>query len=287
MHYPHAQCLSIVERRTTSVAPLSKQTMHADEGLPPELTDGDAHARRLNKSIVVVPFVGPTPEWGVEIALARLAQPSPSQRALSVDSKRRRHAGTDVVSAQRLTGNSSAVQSVACQTVQAGQRRCAVATDYRLPTHTSWIRDERARPCPMRKVERLARQGSAASPSQVVWWLPQDSKHPTRENVQTSHQDMIRLPPRCCLHHGRFHLLSSPDAVGPAFPLSTVEVTRVANRHTCRRYLGPFSVPNAASCAFATCLCCLRGFCFLCHQCCMCCLEAGAPLSLFSPHSFK
>jgi hypothetical protein len=113
----------------------------------------------------------------------------------------------------------------------------------------------------MRKAQGLARQGSAASPSQGAWWLHQDLSITREKTVQTSHRDVIWLPAGCFLHHGRVHILGSPDTAVPALSFSTVEVTRVANRHTCRRYLGPISVLNAASCTllltFVSCVACV------------------------------
>jgi hypothetical protein len=63
------------------------------------------------------------PHSGSKIALARLLSAAVASRewAPSSKSKRRRHAGTAVVSARRLTGNGCAVQSVACQPIWAGQ----------------------------------------------------------------------------------------------------------------------------------------------------------------------
>jgi hypothetical protein len=101
--------------------------MHADGGFPlsPELTDGDTHARQLNRLVVVVvvvvPFAGRTPQWVRDRPCKVSAAVGGREWAPCSKSKRRRRAGTAAISARRLTGNGCAVQSAACQTRWGGQ----------------------------------------------------------------------------------------------------------------------------------------------------------------------
>jgi hypothetical protein len=110
---------------------------------------------------------------------------------------------------------------------------------------TSRVDKERAalRFCPMRKALYLAglsaRQGSAASLSQLAWWLPQDANHHTLRTARYEPSRREIAAARRPLHHGRLRVLGSPAPPPPVLRSATVEVTRVANRHTCRRYLGP------------------------------------------------